>query len=746
MQGTSIMNNSVRIFLCFFLFFVLVQGVQAAETYQFVTKWGTQGAGDGQFYQPWGVAVDSSGNVYVADMFNNRIQKFSPAGTLLNNWGTVGSGDGQFSYPSDVAVDSSGNVYIADHGNHRIQKFSSNGTFLGKWGISGSGDGQFNLPMGVAVDSSGNIYVADELNNRIQKFSSTWTLLEKWGSYGSGDGQFNHPVGVAVDSSGNVYVADTANNRIQKFSSNGTFLGKWGTSGSGDGQFSYLSGVAIDSSGNVYVVDSGNTRIQKFSPTGTFLGKWGTSGSGDGQFNLPMGVAVDSSGNVYIAEYNNRIQKFAPSTPIPPPITQKIIIGGENYVDANVQKTGATWDSAEEKCPTWRGNDWSGTGDYYLSHGGDTLTYLINSPATGNYVMWMRDWSDTNHTAGDRQVTITIDGATIGTFDAASSFNKGTTGYGWDKFTTVNLGAGSHTMKITKKDTTSSAAIIDELWFSSNVSEIPSGYTAHSETLCVSTPSPTQKIIVEGEKYVDANVKKTGATWDSAEEKCPTWRGNDWSGTGDYYLSNGGDTLTYLINSPATGNYVMWMRDWSDPNHATGDRQVTITIDGATIGTFDAASSFNKGTTGYGWDKFTTVNLGGGSHTMKITKKDTASSAAIIDELWFSSNVNEIPQGYNIHSEALCPVIAKPGTTTPQITTVPWTQESPPLPYCTPPQCPSGKYVCLQKDGCPGGCGYSCGTITPQISIPPPTPSGIETIVILIAIGLGVVFFAKRRD
>jgi len=416
------------------------------------------------------------------------------------------------------------------------------------------------------------------------------------------------------------------------------------------------------------------------------------------------------------------------TTPTPVPSNQKIIIDGEKYVDANVQKTGAQWDSSEEKCPTWRGSDWSGTGDYYLSHGGDTLTYLINAPATGTYVMWMRDWSDTNHAAGDRQVTVTIDGATIGTFDAASSFNKGTTGYGWDKFTTVNLGAGSHTLKITKKDTTSSAAIIDDLWFSSNVNEIPASYTTHSVALCSGTtpitPTPNQKIIVEGEDYVDANVQKTGAQWDSSEEKCPTWRGSDWSGTGDYYLSHGGDTLTYTINAPSAGTYVMWMRDWSDTNHAAGDRQVTVTIDGATIGTFDAANAFNRGTTGYGWDKLSTVNLGAGSHTMKITKKDTTSSAAIIDELWFSSNVNEIPASYTTHSEALCTVTR-------------------PIIYCTAPPCPSGKLACLLKDGCPGGCGYSCET--PVTSVPP-TTSGIETAVILLALGIAVAVIAKRKD
>ena len=136
--------------------------------------------------------------------------------------GTSGSGDGQFLFPRGVGVDSSGNVYVAETGNHRIQKFDSNGTFLTKWGSQGSGDGQFDYPTGVAVDGSGNVYVEERDNDRIQKFDSTGNFLAKWGSQGSGDGQFQNPTGMAVDSSGNVYVADRHNHRIQKFDSNGT--------------------------------------------------------------------------------------------------------------------------------------------------------------------------------------------------------------------------------------------------------------------------------------------------------------------------------------------------------------------------------------------------------------------------------------------------------------------------------------------------------------------------------------------
>ncbi|MEK7353203.1 MAG: hypothetical protein AABZ77_01690, partial [Chloroflexota bacterium] len=89
---------------------------------------------------------------------------------FLRQWGSSGSGNGQFNSPLGVAVDSAGNVYVADSGNHRIQKFTSSGQFITKWGASGSLDGQFNSPNGVAVDSAGNVYVADTFNNRIQKF------------------------------------------------------------------------------------------------------------------------------------------------------------------------------------------------------------------------------------------------------------------------------------------------------------------------------------------------------------------------------------------------------------------------------------------------------------------------------------------------------------------------------------------------------------------------------------------------
>ncbi len=283
----------------------------ADDSLSFILKWGDRGSGDGQFISPSDVAIDSSGNVYVVDNGNNRIQKFDTNGIFLTTWGSLGSNDAQFNQPISVEIDSSGNVYVVDFSNHRIQKFDANGTFLTTWGSLGSGDGQFNGPHGLEVDSSGNVYVTDQNNNRIQKFDANGTFLTTWGSNGSGDGQFDTPRGVVVDSSGNVYVADTDNNRIQKFDANGTFLTTWGSLGSGDGQFNFPKTMAFDSSGNVYVTDQNNNRIQKFDGNGTFLTKLDYNGSGDGQLAGPQSVEVDSSGNVYVADTNNhRIQVF----------------------------------------------------------------------------------------------------------------------------------------------------------------------------------------------------------------------------------------------------------------------------------------------------------------------------------------------------------------------------------------------------------------------------------------------------
>ncbi|MGD0176101.1 MAG: hypothetical protein ABSC50_04665 [Candidatus Bathyarchaeia archaeon] len=145
--------------------------VRACSNCNFLLKWGSSGSGNGQFNEPYGLAVDSAGNVYVTDIGNDRVEKFTSTGAFLNWWGSLGSGNGQFSSPKGVAVDSAGNVYVTDVDNDRVEEFAGTGTFITKWGSGPSpGNGQFNHPGGVAVDSAGNVYVADRFNNRVELF------------------------------------------------------------------------------------------------------------------------------------------------------------------------------------------------------------------------------------------------------------------------------------------------------------------------------------------------------------------------------------------------------------------------------------------------------------------------------------------------------------------------------------------------------------------------------------------------
>jgi len=309
---------------------------------------GSIGSADGtgsaaRFFSPFGIAVDTAGNVFVADHNNNTIRKITSAGvvtTLAGTAGSSGSADGtgsaaRFNFPSGVSLDTAGNVFVGD-GNNTIRKITGAGvvtTLAGTAGSSGSTDGtgsaaRFNSPQSVAVDSSGNVFVADRGNSTIRKVTSAGvvtTLAGTAGSIGSADGtgsaaRFFSPIGIAVDTAGNVFVSDTFNSTIRKVTSAGvvtTLAGTAGSTGSTDGtgsaaRFKFPSGVSLDTAGNVFVADGNNT-IRKVTSAGavtTIAGSAGNSGSTDGfgsaaRFNGPQGIAVDSSGKVFVADGGN---------------------------------------------------------------------------------------------------------------------------------------------------------------------------------------------------------------------------------------------------------------------------------------------------------------------------------------------------------------------------------------------------------------------------------------------------------
>jgi DNA-binding beta-propeller fold protein YncE len=300
--------------------FLAVPGEAGAFYYElnFGQQFGSAGSGNGQFNGDYGLAVDPSGNVWVADSGNNRVQKFSGAGVYQAQYlAGPTPASAKFNKPKGVAVDpSSGVVWVADSGSSRIQRYNG-GTSWTIFGSSGTGLGQFRTPLGLDVDASGNIWIADSSNNRIQKFNGISTYTQ----YGTG-GVFLTPSDVAVDPlSGAIWVADTGHNKIQKSTDGGLTWTAYGSVGTGNGQFQSPTGIALGPSGFVWVNDYLNNRIQEFDSNGNWVYSYGTFGTGPGQFNQPTNLDVDALGNVWVADTgNNRVQEFNTSV-IPEPVT-----------------------------------------------------------------------------------------------------------------------------------------------------------------------------------------------------------------------------------------------------------------------------------------------------------------------------------------------------------------------------------------------------------------------------------------
>jgi len=321
---------------------------------------------------PGGVAVDASGNLFIADSGNNRIRKVDTNGIITTVAGNgIGSYSGdngvatsaELSSPSGVTVDTYDNLYIVDSGNNRIRKVDTNGIITtvagcGTSGYSGDNgpatDAKLKGPSGVAVDASGNLFIADSGNNGIRKVGTNGIITTvAGGNYyvgytGDGglatDASLNGPGAVAVDASGNLFIADTDNNVIREMDTNGiimtvagSYIGNDDESGSysGDGGLAieatlyWPNGVAVDASGNLFIGDSYNNRIRKVDNSGifnaiitTFAGNsnrgYNTGDGGlatDAGLDNPEGVAVDGFGNLYIADtWDNVIRKVTVSS------------------------------------------------------------------------------------------------------------------------------------------------------------------------------------------------------------------------------------------------------------------------------------------------------------------------------------------------------------------------------------------------------------------------------------------------
>jgi streptogramin lyase len=361
---------------------------------EYITQFASAGSGEGQLSGPSAIAI-SNGFAYIADTGNNRVEKWDvTAPTNTASFGSQGTGPGQLSSPASVTVDESGNEWVADRANNRVDEFSSTGEFklgLG-WGVidgaekletctascraglTGAGTAEFGTPeaygqqlMGI-VAVGGHIWVLDSGNLRLLEFSTSGEYIKQItgvrigangvatdaadnlyvSDYGYGAVQVfsatsgeelrifypsgGPPIyGVAVDAEGNVWTTSSYYHRIEESSSAGalkmmvgwgvkdaaekletcTSECKSGIAGAGNGQFYYPGGITVDRNGELWVVDAGDNRVQELSPQGEYLIQFGSLGSGVGQLSSPSAIAI-SNGFAYVADTgNNRVEKWA---------------------------------------------------------------------------------------------------------------------------------------------------------------------------------------------------------------------------------------------------------------------------------------------------------------------------------------------------------------------------------------------------------------------------------------------------
>lgn len=271
---------------------------------------GISGSGAGQFNDPVGVALDASGDVWVVDHANNRVEEFSATNGYLATYGSKGTGEAQFKEPDYVAV-SGGNLYVTDAGNVRVEEISKSGAYLGEFGSTGSGAGQFAHPVGIAANpSTGALYVGDPTNSRVEEFSQAGVYVAQFGSAGTGNGQLKEPAGLAADGGNEIYVVDTGNARVEGWerpTAAPVFDLQFG-----NGDFAHATSDAIDAHGNVWVANAYGNNIQEFAASGAHLATYSEWGTGAGQVKEPIGIAVNqATGNVYVGDdQNNRVDEF----------------------------------------------------------------------------------------------------------------------------------------------------------------------------------------------------------------------------------------------------------------------------------------------------------------------------------------------------------------------------------------------------------------------------------------------------
>ncbi len=331
------------------------------EAGEFIETFGSKGTGEDQLNTEWWlrVAVSPSGDIWVSDDANHRVQRWRSGSfdtSYKSSFGSSGTGNGQFKVLTDVTIDpTNGTLWVADDDNDRVQHFNSSGEYLAQFKSCSD-------PGSVAVNSAGAVYVACSSAQKIEKYNAKGEALKTIATYGSGEGQIHFPLDLSFDSGGSLWVADTENDRIDEFSSEDKFvksislgsgsrpwgvsvspntgdiwvaepsshrisvfsqkgeaLHHYGSQGTGNGQFAHPSDVEV-ADGYVWVADAVNDRVEIFNEAGEFIETFGSKGTGEDQLNTEwwLRVAVSPSGDIWVSDdANHRVQRWGWESAIP---------------------------------------------------------------------------------------------------------------------------------------------------------------------------------------------------------------------------------------------------------------------------------------------------------------------------------------------------------------------------------------------------------------------------------------------
>lgn len=394
----------------------------------FLFTWGNQGAGNGQFEHPAGIAIDSNDSIYIADVDNDRVQKFYEDGTFVTTWGSSGVNPSEFDQPGFIAIDTDDRIYVSDTANDRVQKFSATGDFESEFGESGSGLGQFSSLVGLTIhpqggvlaldyvdqqiqrfgiqeyevmqilsvseqtgivfdftfDSDGNYYVTGGLISTIFKYTSDGGYVKNWTLPSSGLG-----FGIEMHENGTLFIADAGNDVIHMYDTEGTLLNTFGSSGTAVGELDTPVALAIKDN-LLYISEYNNDRISVFNLTSLDVEIIGTSGSALGEISQPYGLTFDSDGILYVADRgNNRIQRFYTNgTPIDTWVDNDEPIFLEFDLEGNLYVTGGSYRTLKKYSPNGVLVDvFDGEYATYQTRNGDASSWGIEFIPTNNSLM-----------------------------------------------------------------------------------------------------------------------------------------------------------------------------------------------------------------------------------------------------------------------------------------------------------------------------------------------------------------------